>query len=328
VAAVSRASWPVGLRRVRPWPVRYLGWDGKTPCDATVVLPRAWGPRYQPRPLPLVISPHGRNNLGFANAARYWKELPADGQFALVCPDGLGRAHDAASDPVDDLARMPSIVRETLPWLDLDLTRVYALGSSMGGQETLLLAARYPQSLRGGTGRLAGAAAFDSPCDLVAQCGYLTRRPLPPDGNPQAGVAARMIEEIGARPADRTGWRESARFYDFRAQRQSTIGALLAELPQDETRWDERSPLRHAAQLASLPFPLRLYWSSRDTVVGNQATAQTGRLFEAILLASPKANVVQVKGTWPHSEEFEQGSPFDRIGDALRSFGLIPPLPV
>src|SRR4029450_11677441 len=70
---------------------------------------------------------------------------------------------------IDDLARMPKIVEATLPWLRIDLKRVYVLGSSMGGQETLLLAARYPKSLSGGTGRLAGAAAFDSACDLATE---------------------------------------------------------------------------------------------------------------------------------------------------------------
>ena len=133
-----------------------------------------WDSLSQPHPLPLVISPHGRNNFGWGNAAHYWQELPADGPFALVCPDGLSRAHNKASNPfdqpphdpslftygyarwIDDLARMPKIVQATLPWIRLDLKRVYVLGSSMGGQETLLLAARYPGPLSGGTGRLAG----------------------------------------------------------------------------------------------------------------------------------------------------------------------------
>ena len=63
---------------------------------------------------------------------------------------------------VHDLARMPQIVEATLPWLELQRDRIYVLGSSMGGQETLLLAARYPKALAGGHGKLAGAAAFDA----------------------------------------------------------------------------------------------------------------------------------------------------------------------
>jgi pimeloyl-ACP methyl ester carboxylesterase len=56
---------------------------------------------------------------------------------------------------IADLARMPVIVQQAKPWLRLDLRQVYAVGGSMGGQETLLLLAQHPQLL-------AGAVAFDS----------------------------------------------------------------------------------------------------------------------------------------------------------------------
>ena len=56
---------------------------------------------------------------------------------------------------IADLARMPSIAHATLPWLRVDTNRVYAVGGSMGGHETLLLLGRYPRLL-------AGAVAFDS----------------------------------------------------------------------------------------------------------------------------------------------------------------------
>ena len=49
---------------------------------------------------------------------------------------------------------MPRIVSAVVPWLRIDPRRVYAFGTSMGGQETLLLLARHPSLL-------AGAAAFD-----------------------------------------------------------------------------------------------------------------------------------------------------------------------
>ncbi len=42
----------------------------------------------------------------------------------------------------------------------IDRARIYAVGGSMGGQETLLLVARHPHLL-------AGAAAFDAPTDLA-----------------------------------------------------------------------------------------------------------------------------------------------------------------
>jgi len=55
---------------------------------------------------------------------------------------------------IDDLARMAAVAG-TLPWLRLDMRRIYAVGGSMGGHETLLLIGRHPRLL-------AGAVAFDS----------------------------------------------------------------------------------------------------------------------------------------------------------------------
>jgi pimeloyl-ACP methyl ester carboxylesterase len=214
-----------------------------------IVLPSGWDHAHQPHPLPLVISPHGRNNFGWGNAAHYWQELPADGPFALVCPDGLSRAHDKASNPldqppqdpslftygyprwIDDLARMPKIVQATLPWLQIDLGRIYVLGSSMGGQETLLLAARYPGPLSAGTGRLAGAAAFDAPCDLATQCAYLTNLPAAHGADPP-GVAARMIQEINAKPGSVRGFLQAATFFNAKLQKHMTVAQLLSELPR------------------------------------------------------------------------------------------------
>jgi poly(3-hydroxybutyrate) depolymerase len=93
-----------------------------------------------------------------------WAELPGLGGFAVVCPAGMGRRLPLHSwgyrGQVDDLARMPAIVRSARPWLNIDPARMYAVGGSMGGQETLLLVARHP-------GFLAGAVAFDSIADFV-----------------------------------------------------------------------------------------------------------------------------------------------------------------
>jgi pimeloyl-ACP methyl ester carboxylesterase len=337
-ATAAAPVWPAQLGRVRPWLVHYLGWDGATARQAWVILPSGWGPHAPPPPAPLVISPHGRNNLGWNNAITYWQDLPADGPFILICPDGLGRAHDRASDPfdqppanpglftyaypkeIDDLARMPQIVEATLPWLHVDRERVYVLGSSMGGQETLMLAARYPHALAGGTGRLAGAGAFDATCDLAVQCAYLTRQPSTPENGPPS-VAALMIEEVGSRPANLTGFDRAATFYDRKTGSRLTISRLLDDLPANQSLWDARSALHFVGVLAHLPFPLRIYWSSADIVVGNQATDQSGKLFAQIKAANPAADVVQVTGTWAHSLEFV---PTGKLGEALAAFGLIP----
>jgi poly(3-hydroxybutyrate) depolymerase len=105
-----------------------------------------------------VISPHGRNTTAKANA-KLWGELPEHGDFVVVCPGGMGRRLPLHSwgyrRQIDDLARMPSIVEATLPWLHVDRRRVYGLGGSMGGQEILLLLGQYPQLMR-------RVVAFDS----------------------------------------------------------------------------------------------------------------------------------------------------------------------
>ncbi len=57
---------------------------------------------------------------------------------------------------------MPELVRAALPWLRIDPRRIYAVGGSMGGEETLLLVARHPRLL-------AGAIAVDPVVDLARQ---------------------------------------------------------------------------------------------------------------------------------------------------------------
>jgi len=123
---------------------------------AYVLLPDWYGAERHPR-LPLIISPHGRGVSADDNADR-WGDLPATGSFAVVNPEGQGRRFARFSwgypGQVDDLARMPQILRQRLPWLRIDTSRIYAFGASMGGQESLLLLARHPSLL-------AGVGAFD-----------------------------------------------------------------------------------------------------------------------------------------------------------------------
>jgi dienelactone hydrolase len=166
VAASSARALAVadaGAPAVRIWKIHYRAHDGLL-RPAYVVLPAWYGPGHDP-PLPLVISPHGRGVDALVNA-RVWGDLPALGRFAVVNPEGQGRRLELFSwgDPgqVADLARMPAIVTRALPWLDVDTKRVYAVGGSMGGQETLLLVAHHPHLL-------AGAAAFDAPTDMITR---------------------------------------------------------------------------------------------------------------------------------------------------------------
>jgi poly(3-hydroxybutyrate) depolymerase len=145
----------------RVWPISYRAWDGHA-RRAFVVLPAWYGPRDDP-PIPFVISPHGRG-VKARNNVHFWGDLPAVGRFAVVNPEGQGRRLTLYSwgDPgeISDLARMPAIVRHALPWLRIDRHRVYAIGGSMGGQETLLLVARDPHAL-------AGAISFDADTNMA-----------------------------------------------------------------------------------------------------------------------------------------------------------------
>lgn len=214
--------------RVWIWKIRYRSHMGAL-RNAYVDLPAWYGPRDDP-PLPLVISPHGRQALARANS-RLWGDLPAAGVFAVVNPQGQGRLlqDESWGDPaqIRDLARMPGLVRAGLPWLRIDGARVFAIGGSMGGQEALLLLARYPRLL-------AGVASFDAPVDLALryrQIGALR------DG---ARLQRWMRLEIGGIPQDEPAY------------------------------YQARSPLHFARRIAFAGVPVELFWSRRDEVVIDQ----------------------------------------------------------
>jgi len=159
-------NWTALLGRVdlvRTITVHYRAHDGAA-RTAVVVLPRWYGPLDHP-PIPLVISPHG-SGIEPAENARRWGNLPALGPFAVVNPEGQGAQLELYSwgspGEIADLARMPKILRETLPWLRVDRRRIYAVGGSMGGQEVLLLLAKHPHLL-------AGAVSFDAPTNMVTR---------------------------------------------------------------------------------------------------------------------------------------------------------------
>jgi poly(3-hydroxybutyrate) depolymerase len=130
-SATSAAQPPT----VRTLAISYQAHDGRL-RRAYLILPAWYGPQDHP-PIPLVISPHGRG-VGARTNVRRWGDLPALGPFAVINPEGQGRALTLFSwgDPgeIRDLARMPDIVQRAVPWLRIDPRRVYAVGGSMGGQ--------------------------------------------------------------------------------------------------------------------------------------------------------------------------------------------------
>src|SRR6266542_2467695 len=173
-AARERAS----ERRVKTLTFVYRSHAG-VERKAYLVVPAWYGELNHPA-IPLVISPHGRGVDGAYNL-RFWGELPARGPFALVSSDGQGRRLPLYSwgypGQVDDLARLPGFATKAFPWLTLDPRRLYAVGDSMGGQESLLLVARHEL-------RLAGVAAFDPVTDMPVQYRnwFVTPRGAAPPG--------------------------------------------------------------------------------------------------------------------------------------------------
>ena len=275
---------------MRAWRISYVAHNGMS-RPAYVVLPAWYGPARNPA-LPVVISPHGRGGNGLANA-RFWGDLPARGAFAVISPDGMGRRLAALSygyeGQIDDLARMPDVASEALPWLRIDRSRIYALGTSMGGQETLLLVVRHPRLL-------AGAVAMDSVTDLARRYHQL----------PGVPCNAACVRRWGA-PFGRV----------LQAAMRKEIGGTPEETPQ---AFAARSASSHVRDLAASAVPLQLWWSSGDQIVFDQEH-QSARLARDLRGLRTCAPVVSYAGTWRHSQAMWAGS---LLPIALAGLGLLP----
>ena len=287
----AAATSPVVHGKIRIWRIAYRAHNGDRRF-AYVALPRAYGPHHHAPPLPLVISPHGRGVTGRGNVS-LWGQLPAVGGFAVVSPDGQGRLLAnyswGSSGQIDDLARMPEIVRRTLPWLHIAPHRVYGFGGSMGGQEILLLVARYPHLL-------AGAAAFDPVVDFALQY--------------------RDFPRLACSSRCRKTWN-------------GPIGRSLQKLARAELggspararyAYELRSPLTYARAIAFAHVPLQLWWSPRDRIVVQQKR-QSARFFKTVTKLNPKADIVGYTGSWNHSAEMRAKT---HLPLALAAFGLLP----
>jgi hypothetical protein len=287
VSSTSTASWnQVG---VRVWTIHYKTHDGLRRA-AYVVLPEWYGPENNPT-LPLIISPHGRGVTAAANVRR-WGNLPALGSFAVVSPEGQGRKLRRYSwgypGQVYDLARMPRIVTRGLPWLRIDGSRIYAFGTSMGGQEVLLLVGRHPSLL-------AGAATFDAVTDMARRY--------------------REFVRLGCNRACRRHWKGSIGI-ELQERAREEIGGTPKTAPR---AYERRSPLTYARTIARSGVPVQLWWSKTDRVVN--ARTQSVRLARTVRRLRPKAPVETYSGRWPHSAGMNPGSV---LIPALRRFGLFP----
>jgi pimeloyl-ACP methyl ester carboxylesterase len=286
----SRGSSRKLAESVRTWQFSYRSHTGAIRL-AYVVLPEWYGPGNNPT-LPVVISPHGRGANGRSNAT-FFGRLPAVGRFAVISPDGMGRKLKnfsyGAPGQIDDLARMPKLAAAALPWLRLDRSRVYALGSSMGGQETLLLVARHPDLL-------AGAAALDSVTDLTRR-----HRQLPALACP-SWCLARWGKPYGQ---------------VLQSTLEREVGGTPAETPR---AYAARSGLAQAQAIASSRVPLQIWWSTEDRIVSDQKH-QSEALFEKLSRLDGCAPVSAYVGRWPHSKEMRASQ---LLPIALSGFGLLP----
>jgi pimeloyl-ACP methyl ester carboxylesterase len=291
-AAGSSPAPAAAAASVHVWKIHYRAHNGAR-RTAYVVLPAWYGPRNHPR-IPLVISPHGRGVTGRANV-RLWGSLPAQGGFAVVSPDGQGRVLAlqswGAAGQIDDLARMPNILAVTLPWLKIDRHKIYAVGGSMGAQESLLLLARHPHLL-------AGVAAFDAVTDFALQYHEF----------PKLGCDKRCLTQLKGRVG-----------VMLQGMARREVGGSPAAVP---LAWRLRSPITYARSIAASHVPLELWWSTKDEIVQDQAR-QSKRLFEAIRKLAPNAPVAAYQGFWRHSAEMRAST---RLPLALQNFGLLPQL--
>jgi poly(3-hydroxybutyrate) depolymerase len=212
-----------------------------------------------------VISPHGRGVRAKGNA-RLWSDLPAKGDFAVICPGGMGRRlplHSwGYSGQIHDLARMPSIAEGALPWLRIDKRRIYATGGSMGGHETLLLLGQHPALL-------AGAIAIDPVTNFY-----------------------RRYTDFGLSARTR-GLQVLARFEVGGTPKTNPTGYVL------------RSPTHYLRQIAQSGVPLQLWWSLADVIVQDQVH-QTAHFYKELRELNPRGKVEAVTGNWAHSKDMRE----------------------
>jgi poly(3-hydroxybutyrate) depolymerase len=298
VSAIASVS-PMGLARFLGQPsaaqsplrieIQYTAHNGHV-RNAVVLLPHAYSPDNNPA-IPLVIAPHGRGHTGAMDASRYGN-LPSIGNFAVVNPDGEGRRLHryswGAPGQIDDLARMADIVEAALPWVRIDRSRLYAIGGSMGGQETLLLVGKYPHLL-------AGASAVDGVVDFPLQYRNYPRLPCNAVchariGNFGVRMQKRAVQEIGGTP--------------------QSVPELYAE----------RSPLTYAATIASSCTRLQIWWSRADVIVMD-AAHQSGRLVDTLRQMNPQGPVDEYVGEWPHTRAMRARTDLPLM---LANLGLLP----
>ena len=168
--------------------VPYYSWNNKARY-ATVVLPLDYAPGNN-EALPCIVQPHGREATPLGPASR-WRNLPTTERFMVICPDSAGRRDDfnswAVAGQLQDIAEIVGVVESSIPWVHVDHQRLYLVGISMGGQETLCTIARYPDLFAAGL-------CVDGNANLAARYRELRRVDM-------ADTQPLMRREVGGTPA-------------------------------------------------------------------------------------------------------------------------------
>ncbi len=285
-AALAELQTAAPARRIT---ITYTTHDGHR-RNAYVQLSADYRPGSNPS-IPLVISPHGRAVDGKINTRR-WANLPTIGRFAVVSPDGYGRLLPLHSwgyrGQIDDLARMPDVVETGLSWVHIDRSRIYAVGGSMGAQETLLLAAHHPHLL-------AGAVAVDGPADFALQYRNF----------PRLECDAECL----------SSWGHIGLGKQRLARRE--IGGTPTSAP---AKFAARSPLSYASTLAASCIPLQIWWSRTDETV-LEPERQSGRLYHTLAELNPNAPIDEYVGDWAHTDAMRPETDLPKM---LAGLGLLP----
>lgn len=183
--AAHRLAAPLGPNQA--YIVPYLAWNGKE-RHVVVLLPADYVPGSD-EVLPCIVNPHARNSTPY-QSAKLWHDLPTTRRFMVICANSSGRRDPyqswSAPGQIRDLGSLPDLVTGAMPWLRIDRERLYVLGGSMGGQETLSLLARYPD-------RFAAALSIDG-------LGNLTQRYYELAKVHALDLQADMRREVGGTP--------------------------------------------------------------------------------------------------------------------------------
>jgi poly(3-hydroxybutyrate) depolymerase len=187
VGPCASSSRAVSIAGAQAYIVPYLAWNGRQ-RESVVLLPLDYRPNGTEK-LPCIINPHARG-VTPRQTAKLWGDLPTKERFLVICAGSAGRADPSCSwscpGQIADLMDLPGVIAQSMPWVRIDTTRLYAVGVSMGGMEALSLLARYPD-------RLAGVACFDGVADLAAYY-----RSLPP--STRSRHQALLRKEVGGSP--------------------------------------------------------------------------------------------------------------------------------